>query len=126
MVKNYIYLALHKRKYLNWLLKQMVTKIGLFSVLNLFIHFLQVIFLALNVHIKNVACTYSLEHKSIDDLFDSIFHYLDKLVVDDETISKQFQELVLCISTIQASICQHMLKEEEQVIFVHVYYHSVQ
>lgn len=75
----------------------------------------EVIFLALNVHIKNVACTYSLEHKSIDDLFDSIFHYLDKLVVDDETLSKRFQELVLCISTIQAAICQHMLKEEEQV-----------
>uniref|UniRef100_A0A803P4T1 Uncharacterized protein n=1 Tax=Cannabis sativa TaxID=3483 RepID=A0A803P4T1_CANSA len=34
----------------------------------------EVIFLALDVHVKNVASAYSLEHKSIDGLFDSIFN----------------------------------------------------
>lgn len=75
----------------------------------------QIIFHALDVHVKNVACTYSLEHESIGALFDSIFHCLDLLVEDDNNISNQFQELVCCICTIQTSICQNMLKEEEQV-----------
>ncbi|KAA8542369.1 hypothetical protein F0562_023494 [Nyssa sinensis] len=75
----------------------------------------EVIFPALDIHTKNVACTYSLEHKSIDDLFDSIFHCLNIFVEEEENVSKPFQELVPCISTIQIIICQHMLKEEEQV-----------
>lgn len=75
----------------------------------------EVIFLALDVHIKNVAHTYSLEHKSIDDLFSSIFHCLDVLMEGDANTAKPFQELVLLISTIQTTICHHMLKEEEQV-----------
>ncbi|KAK7827594.1 zinc finger protein brutus-like [Quercus suber] len=74
----------------------------------------RIIFLALDVHVKNVACTYSLEHESVDGLFDSIFHCLDLLLEDNNNISNQFQELVCCISTIQTSKCQHMLKEEEQ------------
>jgi hypothetical protein len=81
-------------------------------------YFLQVIFLALDVHVKNVACTYSLEHESIDDLFDSIFHCLEVLLEEKKiNISKAFQELICSISTIQTSICQHMLKEEEQVLY---------
>ena len=75
------------------------------------------IFLALDAHIKNVACTYSLEHKSIDDLFRSIFHCLDVLIKSDGNTAKSFKELVLLISTIQTTICHHMLKEEEQVHF---------
>lgn len=78
--------------------------------------FAQVIFLALDVHIKNVVCTYSLEHKSIEDLFDNIFHCLSILTKEDEDLSKPFQELVFCIGTMQTTICQHMLKEEEQVL----------
>lgn len=74
---------------------------------------LQVIFLALDAHIKNVVCTYSLEHKSIDELFSSIFHCLDVLMEGDA--AKSFQELVLLIGTIQTTLCHHMLKEEEQV-----------
>jgi len=62
-----------------------------------------------------VACTYSLEHESVDGLFDSIFHCLDLLLEENNNISNQFQELVCCICTIQTSTCQHMLKEEEQV-----------
>lgn len=89
-----------------------------------FFYFWQVIFLALDVHIKNVACTYSLEHKSIDDLFRSIFHCLDVLMEGDANTSKSFHELVLLISTIQTTIGHHMLKEEEQVDFC-LYYHMI-
>ncbi|KAK7265753.1 hypothetical protein RJT34_33376 [Clitoria ternatea] len=75
----------------------------------------EVIFLALDTHVKNVVCTYSLEHKSTTDLFDSIFHFLDELMVPNENTPKLFQELVYCIGILQTSIYQHMLKEEEQV-----------
>ena len=75
----------------------------------------QVIFLALDTHVKNVVCTYSLEHNSTNDLFDSIFHFLDELMRLNENISKLFQELVYCIGILQNSIYQHMLKEEKQV-----------
>lgn len=78
----------------------------------------QVIFLALDVHVKNVASTYSLEHKSIDGLFDSIFFRLNAMLEEngDQDVSvKPFQELVLCIGTIETFISNHMLKEEKQV-----------
>lgn len=73
------------------------------------------IFLALDIRVKNVACTYSLEHESIDALFDSVFDGLNGLLKGNEDMSKSYKELVFHISTIQAFICQHMLKEEEQV-----------
>ncbi|KAL8118259.1 zinc finger protein BRUTUS-like At1g74770 [Apium graveolens] len=76
----------------------------------------EVIFLALDELVKNVVSTYSLEHKSIDDLFDSVFNCLD--VLDKEgkdNHHKTFQGLLFCIGTIQTTIYQHMLKEEEQV-----------
>ncbi|KAK7388996.1 hypothetical protein VNO78_23827 [Psophocarpus tetragonolobus] len=75
----------------------------------------EVIFLALDTHVKNVVCTYSLEHNTTSDLFVSIFHFLDELIVPKDNISKLFQELVYCIGILQTSIYQHMLKEEEQV-----------
>ncbi|KAJ7956322.1 putative Zinc finger protein [Quillaja saponaria] len=75
----------------------------------------EVIFFALDMHMKNVACTYSLEHKDIDDLFDTIFDCLNDLTCQYENISKLFQELVCCIDTMETSIYQHMLKEEKQV-----------
>ncbi|KAF4356771.1 hypothetical protein G4B88_017801 [Cannabis sativa] len=90
----------------------------------------EVIFLALDVHVKNVASAYSLEHKSIDGLFDSIFNRLNAILTehddDDDRRNddvngsmmtmtmKPFQELVFCIGTIQTFISNHMLKEEEQ------------
>lgn len=74
----------------------------------------EVIFLALDTCIKNVARTYSLEHESILDLFGTVFHWLDRLE-ENKSGLKPFQELVVCIGTMQSSICQHMLKEEEQV-----------
>lgn len=67
------------------------------------------------MHIKNVASTYSLEHESFDELFNSVFHCLDVLLEEEKNISKPFQELICCIGTIQTSIFQHMLKEEQQV-----------
>ncbi|KAH9719882.1 zinc finger protein BRUTUS-like [Citrus sinensis] len=75
----------------------------------------EVIFLALDAHIKNVVSTYSLEHESIDELFDSVFDLLNVLLGGSENVSKPFQEVVFCIGTIKTFICQHMLKEEEQV-----------
>ncbi|CAI0399161.1 unnamed protein product, partial [Linum tenue] len=75
----------------------------------------QVIFLALDVHVKNVVCAYSLEHKSIDELFDSVSRCLKVLTDEKSCDSEPIQELVTCITTIHASICQHMLKEEKQV-----------
>lgn len=75
----------------------------------------EVVFMALDFHVNNVTCTYTLEHKSIDDLFDSISDCLNVLMEKEESTSKQLQELVFCIGTIQALICQHMLKEEKQV-----------
>ncbi|XP_022768172.1 zinc finger protein BRUTUS-like At1g74770 [Durio zibethinus] len=74
----------------------------------------EVVFLALDAHVKNVACTYSLEHESIDTLFGSVFCCLNALE-ESKNISKALQELVFCIGTIQSSICKHMLKEEKQV-----------
>ncbi|EXB42060.1 Uncharacterized RING finger protein [Morus notabilis] len=78
----------------------------------------EVIFLALDVHVKNVASTYSLEHKSIDGLFDSIFFRLNAMLEEngDQDVSvKPFQELVFCIGTIETFISNHMLKEEKQI-----------
>ncbi|XP_071731632.1 zinc finger protein BRUTUS-like At1g74770 isoform X2 [Rutidosis leptorrhynchoides] len=76
----------------------------------------EVIFRALDVHVKNVVSAYSLEHTSTNDILDSIFHYLDVLEKEDEKhISKPFQELVYFIGTLQTSVCKHMAKEEEQV-----------
>lgn len=76
---------------------------------------MQVIFVALEVVIKNVVNTYSLEHKSIDELFASVFHWLDVVNKGVGDISQALQQLVFSIGTIHAFICQHMLKEEEQV-----------
>ncbi|KAK7291673.1 hypothetical protein RIF29_07000 [Crotalaria pallida] len=75
----------------------------------------EVIFLALDIHVKNVACTYSLEHISTGDLFDSIFRFLEELKGPDEDFSNLFQELLYSIGILQTSINQNMLKEEEQV-----------
>lgn len=80
----------------------------------------QVVFLALDAHVKNVACTYSLEHESIDHNFDSVFYCLNALEGSENT-SKALQELVFCIGAIQASICQHMLKEEKQVTLLFIF-----
>ncbi|XP_016511441.2 zinc finger protein BRUTUS-like At1g74770 isoform X1 [Nicotiana tabacum] len=75
----------------------------------------EVVFLALDAQVKNVVFTYSLEHKSIDDLFHSIFECFDRLRKEKEDFANLFNELTCYIGTIETIISQHMLKEEEQV-----------
>ncbi|OVA09101.1 zinc finger protein [Macleaya cordata] len=75
----------------------------------------EVIFQALDQRIRNVTYSYSLEHRTIDNLFESVFQCFNAFLEDDGKFSQPFQELVFCTYTIQSFICQHMLKEEEQV-----------
>lgn len=64
---------------------------------------------------KNIVSNYSLEHDGTDDLFTSIFHWLNVLEHELGNVSDVLREVILCIGTIQSSVCQHMLKEERQV-----------
>ncbi|XP_059289814.1 zinc finger protein BRUTUS-like At1g74770 isoform X2 [Lycium ferocissimum] len=75
----------------------------------------EVLFQALDAQVKNVVFTYSLEHSSIDELFSSIFDCLDRLQKEKEEAPKLFNELTCSIGSIQTTISQHMLKEEEQI-----------
>ncbi|KAK4375621.1 hypothetical protein RND71_006298 [Anisodus tanguticus] len=76
----------------------------------------EVLFQALDAQVKNVVFTYSLEHNSIDVLFSSIFDCLDRLQKEKEKeVQMLFSELTCSIGTIQTTISQHMLKEEEQM-----------
>ena len=61
---------------------------------------------------KNVAGTYSLEHKGENDLFEHLFALLQLDVQNDDAIRR---ELASCTGAIQTSVTQHMSKEEEQV-----------
>ncbi|XP_073004012.1 zinc finger protein BRUTUS [Typha latifolia] len=71
-----------------------------------------VIFPALDIRVKNVAQTYSLEHKGESDLFDQLVDLLSLDVQDDDSFRR---ELASCTGAIQTSLNQHMSKEEEQV-----------
>ncbi|CAH8358857.1 unnamed protein product [Eruca vesicaria subsp. sativa] len=75
----------------------------------------EVIFLALDARVKNIVFSYSFEHAGTDDLFTSVFHWLHVLEEELGSVSDVLREVILCIGTIQSSICQHMLKEERQV-----------
>ncbi|KAK7271233.1 hypothetical protein RJT34_26963 [Clitoria ternatea] len=72
----------------------------------------EVIFPALDIRVKNVAQTYSLEHKGESDLFDHLFELLNSYIHNDESFPK---ELASCTGALQTSVSQHMAKEEEQV-----------
>ncbi|XP_057950533.1 zinc finger protein BRUTUS isoform X2 [Malania oleifera] len=72
----------------------------------------EVIFPALDIRVKNVAQTYSLEHKSESDLFDHLFVLLNPSLQSDENYPR---ELASCTGALQISVSQHMSKEEEQV-----------
>lgn len=80
----------------------------------------QVFFQALDLRVKNVAFAYSLEHVAIYEHFDLVFHWLDA-ILDDSTEYEPFQEMGYCAGTIEKFVCQHMLKEEEQVPYYHIY-----
>ncbi|GJM89666.1 hypothetical protein PR202_ga05875 [Eleusine coracana subsp. coracana] len=71
-----------------------------------------VIFPALDIRVKNVAGTYSLEHKGENDLFVHLFSLLELDVQNDDGIRR---ELASCTGAIKTSLTQHMSKEEEQV-----------
>ncbi|GAA0169325.1 ubiquitin-protein ligase [Lithospermum erythrorhizon] len=73
---------------------------------------LQVIFPALDIRVKNVAWTYSLEHKGENDLFDHLFNLLKSYKQGQESFPRK---LASCTGALQTSINQHMAKEEEQV-----------
>lgn len=73
---------------------------------------LQVIFPALDIRVKNVAQTYSLEHKGETNLFDNLFELLSSTRQNDESFPR---ELASCTGALQTSVSQHMAKEEEQV-----------
>ncbi|MCD7451774.1 hypothetical protein HAX54_013422 [Datura stramonium] len=72
----------------------------------------EVIFPALDIRVKNVARTYSLEHKGESDLFDHLFEILNSEKQNYESFPR---ELASCTGALQTSLSQHMSKEEEQV-----------
>uniref|UniRef100_A0A0E0C6D8 RING-type domain-containing protein n=1 Tax=Oryza meridionalis TaxID=40149 RepID=A0A0E0C6D8_9ORYZ len=71
-----------------------------------------VIFPALDIRVKNVAGTYSLEHKGENDLFSQLFALLQLDIQNDDSLRR---ELASCTGAIQTCLSQHMSKEEEQV-----------
>lgn len=76
----------------------------------------EVIFPTLDRRVKNVAPTYSLEHKGENDLFDEVFELLNSTVkCKDNGPLKLSQDLVCCTEAIHTSLFQHMSKEEKQV-----------
>ncbi|RZC58738.1 hypothetical protein C5167_006041 [Papaver somniferum] len=75
----------------------------------------EVIFKALDERVKNIECSYYLEHRTIYDLFESVFWWFSSLLEADGNFSLPLQELVNRVYSLQSFICQHMLKEEEQV-----------
>lgn len=72
----------------------------------------EVIFPALDIRVKNVARTYSLEHEGEGVIFDQLFALLDSDMQNEESFRR---ELASCTGALQTSISQHMSKEEEQV-----------
>lgn len=77
------------------------------------------IFPALDKRVKNVAQTYSLEHKGESDLFDHLFELLNSSVDNDETFRR---ELASCTGALQTSLSQHMAKEQQQVSLFNKYF----
>ncbi|KAJ7975142.1 zinc finger protein-related [Quillaja saponaria] len=72
----------------------------------------EVIFPALDIRVKNVAQTYSLEHKGESNLFDHLFEVLNSAPQNYESFPR---ELASCTGALQTSVSQHMAKEEKQV-----------
>jgi len=71
-----------------------------------------VIFPALDIRVKNVAQTYSLEHQGESEIFEHLFKLLNSSVHNVESFPR---ELASCTGALQTSVSQHMAKEEEQV-----------
>ncbi|MCL7041667.1 hypothetical protein MKW94_004556 [Papaver nudicaule] len=75
----------------------------------------EVIFKALDGRVKNVEWSYYRERRTIDDLFESVFRWFNSSLEADGKFALPVQELVNRGYSLQASICQHMRKEEDQV-----------
>lgn len=78
----------------------------------------QVIFPALDSRIKNVAPTYTLEHKDENDIFDLLSGLLSSVQKENNLSKSVSRQLISCTEAIQTSLGQHMSKEEEQVDFL--------
>ena len=76
---------------------------------------MQVIFSALDIRVKNVAQTYSLEHKGESTLFDHLFELLNPSTEIDESYRR---ELASSTGALQTSVSQHLAKEQKQVTFL--------
>jgi zinc finger-like protein len=74
----------------------------------------EVIFSALDIRVKNVAQTYSLEHKGESNLFDHLFELLNSATETDESYRR---ELARSTGALQTSVSQHLAKEQKQVFF---------
>ncbi|KAJ0238371.1 hypothetical protein HA466_0240170 [Hirschfeldia incana] len=72
----------------------------------------EVIFSALDIRVKNVAQTYSLEHKGESTLFDHLFELLNPATEIDESYRR---ELASSTGALQTSVSQHLAKEQKQV-----------
>ncbi|KAG0495090.1 hypothetical protein HPP92_006084 [Vanilla planifolia] len=70
-----------------------------------------VIFPALDIRVKNVARTYSLEHEGESNLFGQLLELLSSIVHRDNIFWREFASRIGAIKT---SLNQHMAKEEEQ------------
>lgn len=78
---------------------------------------LQVIFPALDLRVKNVANAYSLEHQTESHLFDQMFLLLTAALKEKGSAPMELRrELICCTEAIQTTLCQHLSKEEEQVL----------
>ncbi|KAH6558906.1 hypothetical protein KP509_1Z038300 [Ceratopteris richardii] len=75
----------------------------------------EVIFPALDNHVKNIAQTYSLEHKEESDLFDQMLALLNSALEEGSASMKLRRDLICVTEAIQTTLCKHMCKEEEQV-----------
>ncbi|CAF2077972.1 unnamed protein product [Brassica napus] len=72
----------------------------------------EVIFSALDIRVKNVAQTYSLEHKGESTLFDHLFELLNPATEIDESYRRG---LASSTGALQTSVSQHLAKEQKQV-----------
>ncbi|CAF1933274.1 BnaC05g34990D [Brassica napus] len=72
----------------------------------------EVIFSALDIRVKNVAQTYSLEHQGEGTLFDHLFELLNSATEIDESYRR---ELASSTGALKTSVSQHLAKEQKQV-----------
>jgi len=68
------------------------------------------IFPALDIRVKNVARTYSLEHKGESDLFSQLFALLQLDIQNGDGLHR---ELASCTGAIQTCVSQHTSNEEQ-------------